>query len=90
MMTKCLAAMFASVVFLAVFAAPAGSQTQSKPTMQQLLANRNADDGAPKVGDVAPLFNLDLRFNGSANEKSVDLNQQVGRQPILLIFGSYT
>ena len=70
---------------------PAKSQTKTKPpTMQQLLVERNADDGAPKVGDIAPLFKLDLKFNDFANEKSIDLSKQVGYQPIVLIFGSYT
>ncbi len=53
-------------------------------------AQQNMDDGTPKVGDVAPLFKLDLRFNDFAKEKSIDLNDQVGNQPIVLIFGSYT
>ena len=45
-----------------------------------------ADDGAPKVGDVAPLFKLKL-LDG---KKEVDLNELVGKKPIILIFGSYT
>jgi len=59
-------------------------------TSLSAIAQRNMDDGAPKVGDVAPLFKLDLKFNDFANEKSIDLNNQVGDQPIVLIFGSYT
>ena len=55
-----------------------------------VAAQQNKTDGAPKVGDVAPLFKLDLKFNDFANEKSIDLNTQVGDQPIVLIFGSYT
>ena len=55
-----------------------------------VAAQRNMDDGAPKVGDVAPLFKLDLKFNDFADEKSIDLNTHVGDQPIVLIFGSYT
>ena len=65
---------------------------QEEPTFtkEQMQAMANAKDDAPKVGDVAPLFKLDLRFNDTANEKYIDLNNQVGTQPIMLIFGSYT
>ena len=65
---------------------------QEEPTFtrEQMQAMANAQDDAPKVGDVAPLFKLDLRFNDTANEKYIDLNEQVGTQPIMLIFGSYT
>ncbi len=66
------------------------AQEQPSFTREQMQAMANAKDDAPKVGDVAPLFKLDLRFNDTANEKYIDLNNQVGTQPIMLIFGSYT
>jgi len=89
-MTKHFAAFIALSIMLSILAVPAQSQNKPKPDIQQLMANRNADDGAPKVGDVAPLFKLDLKFNDFDNEKSIDLNKQVGDQPVVLIFGSYT
>ncbi len=66
------------------------AQEQPRFTKEQLQAMANAKDDAPKVGDVAPLFKLELKFNDIANEKNIDLNKQVGTQPIMLIFGSYT
>ncbi len=66
------------------------AQEEPRFTREQMQAMANAKDDAPKVGDVAPLFKLDLRFNDTANEKYIDLNDQVGTQPIMLIFGSYT
>ncbi len=66
------------------------AQEQPTFTREQMQAMANAKDDAPKVGDVAPLFKLDLRFNDTSNEKYIDLNDQVGTQPIMLIFGSYT
>ena len=46
----------------------------------------NRDDGAPKVGDVAPLFALKT-LDGS---REVDLTRLVGSRPIVLLLGSYT
>ena len=74
--------------FLTAFALMGGAQDQQGK--MQMSANMNADDGAPKVGDVAPLFKLDLRFNDRNNEKSIDLHSLAGKQPIVLLFGSYT
>jgi len=45
-----------------------------------------ADDGAPKVGNDAPLFTLKT-LNG---ERAVDLSKFKGKKPVCLIFGSYT
>lgn len=83
-------AFIAFAIVSAIFAVPAKSQDKPKQDLQQLMANRNADDGAPKAGDAAPLFKLDLKFNDYDNEGSISLKEQVGKQPILLIFGSYT
>ena len=44
------------------------------------------DTKAPKVGDLAPDFELyDIR-----NEQSVRLSDFKGEKPVALIFGSYT
>lgn len=93
MMRKPFMVLSAIAVFIAALAVMAGAQDQPRkmPTMsKEMMEKMMADDGAPKVGDVAPLFKLDLRFNDWNDEKSIDLNEQVGKRPILLIFGSYT
>ena len=46
----------------------------------------NQDDGAPKVGDIAPTFKLKT-LDGAGE---VDLTPLIGKRPIILIFGSYT
>ena len=78
----------AALIVLSGFMALA--QEEPTFTREQLQAMANARDDAPKVGDVAPLFRLELRFNDMNNEKYIDLNDLVGTQPIMLIFGSYT
>ena len=93
MMRKPHFVMLTTAVLIVTLAMIAGAQDQQRkqPMMsKEMMAKMMADDGAPKVGDVAPLFKLDLRFNDWNNEKSIDLNEQVGDQPIVLIFGSYT
>ena len=44
------------------------------------------DDGAPKVGDVAPVFTL-KSLDGKGE---TDLASFKGKKPVLLFFGSYT
>ena len=93
MMRKPTMVLIAAAVLIAALTVLAGAQDQPKQMpkiSKEMMAKMMADDGAPKVGDVAPLFKLDLRFNDWDDEKSIDLNEQVGKQPILLIFGSYT
>jgi len=46
----------------------------------------NAPDGAPEVGDVAPMLTLKT-LDGA---KKVDLAKFKGQRPVVLIFGSYT
>lgn len=47
---------------------------------------RSRDDGAPKVGEEAPLFKL-KRLEG---KQTVDLAQAIKSRPVVLFFGSYT
>ena len=47
---------------------------------------RSRDDGAPKVGDKAPLFKLKTL---EGNEV-VDLAEVIKTKPVVLFFGSYT
>ncbi len=44
------------------------------------------DDGAPKVGDVAPVFTL----KSLDGKSETDLASFQGKKPVLLFFGSYT
>ena len=44
------------------------------------------DDGAPKVGDVAPAFTL----KSLDGKSETDLASFKGQKPVLLFFGSYT
>ena len=44
------------------------------------------DDGAPKVGDVAPVFTL----KSLDGKSETDLAGFKGKKPVLLFFGSYT
>lgn len=46
---------------------------------------RQANDGV-KVGQKAPNFKIDLLEEG----KSFDLAANLGKQPVVLVFGSYT
>lgn len=50
-------------------------------------ARRDRDDGAPKVGDAAPLFGL--KMLGDENT-TVKLASFRGKRPVVLFFGSYT
>lgn len=44
------------------------------------------DDGAPKVGEIAPLFTL----KSLDGEREVELAGFQGKRPVVLFFGSYT
>jgi hypothetical protein len=89
-MNKLFEPFIAFAIMLSILVVPAQSQNKPKPDLKQLVANRIVDDGAPNVGDIAPLFKLDLKFDDFDNEKSIDLKEQIGKHPIILIFGSYT
>lgn len=65
----------------------AGCAKRSKKRMRfGKIPEKYKNDGAPKVGDVAPLFALKT-LDG---DQLVDLKQRVGKRPVALIFGSYT
>ncbi len=50
------------------------------------LDSRATQGQGVKVGQKAPTFKLDLLEEG----KTFDLAQHVGKQPVVLVFGSYT
>ena len=70
--------MLFSVLFLAMVFVPNNLAGQGRGVSR--------DDGAPKVGDIAPTFKL-ATLDGS---EEVDIAQLIGKRPIILIFGSYT
>ena len=66
------------VIILALLIIPSsGTSQRGRP---------DRDDGAPKVGDMAPTFKLKT-LDG---QKEVDIGKLIGKKPIILIFGSYT
>ena len=54
-----------------------------KKAMRQL---RYKDDGAPKVGEVAP----PIRLKSLDGKEKWDLAQFKGKKPVMIFFGSYT
>ncbi len=52
----------------------------------QMRERMMRDDGAPKVGDVAPVFTL----KSLDGKSETDLASFKGLLPVLLFFGSYT
>ena len=65
-------------------ASPVGISPEERQRVRQEMARR--DERAPRVGDMAPDFELPLLDGGSAR---VRLSSLVGK-PVALIFGSYT
>jgi len=70
--------LFLMIIFLSANLLGQQSQKRGRRMM--------ADDGAPKVGDMAPLFKLKLLNS----KKEVDIKEFIGKKPLILIFGSYT
>ena len=52
----------------------------------RMMERMMRDDGAPKVGELAPTFKLDS-LDG---KQSFDLAEFKGGKPVVLFFGSYT
>ncbi len=67
--------------------APAQAQ-EDGPTRPRrgFRGGRGGDDGAPKVGEVAPLFSLKVL----QGKRRVDLASFRDKRPVILLFGSYT
>ncbi len=64
-----------------------GGRGDATTDADRMRARRQRDDGAPKVGDVAPLFVLKMLENQS---KTVELADFRDEKPVVLFFGSYT
>jgi len=62
------------------------AQEDRAKRMRGMRERMMKDDGAPKVGDVAPTFALKTL----EGEEVVDLGAFKGDKPAVLIFGSYT
>lgn len=50
------------------------------------MARRTRDDGAPKVGELAPNFKL-KSLDGTSEAELASFR---GQQPVVVFFGSYT
>jgi hypothetical protein len=61
-------------------------KTRSAPDRRSEDKPGRAEQSAPKAGGHAPLFQL----NELGGKDRVDLASFVGKQPVLLFFGSYT
>jgi len=48
--------------------------------------SNNIDDGAPKVGEIAPLF----KIKSLDGKNEFDLENFRNNKPVILFFGSYT
>ena len=76
--------LFIALFTLAMTGRPVLAQQKTEQQTQPRRWDR--DDGAPKVGEVAPTFKL-LSLDG---KNETDLNSFRGKRPVILCFGSYT
>jgi len=74
-----------AVLTLLVFSKSVFSQ-HSKSQKKIMKQMRNKDDGAPKVGEVAPPIKL-KSLNG---KEEWELANFKGKKPVVIFFGSYT
>ena len=65
---------------------PQPGEPGGKREGQRSFRRSARDDKAPKVGEVAPLFQL-ATFDG---KRKVSLDSFRGKRPVILFFGSYT
>ena len=64
-----------------------GGRGDAATDADRMRARRQRDDGAPKVGDVAPLFTLKMLED---ENRTVELAAFREVKPVVLFFGSYT
>lgn len=65
---------------------PKFDRPPTQEEMKKMYDQRNSDDGAPEVGDVAPTFKLKTKDR----KTEWDLASFRGKKPVVLFFGSYT
>jgi len=71
----------------AILSPPVTAQPRHKDDMRRMMkGHKNAKDAAPKVGDDAPNFKLEMHDG----DKVVELSSLKGKKPVVLVFGSYT
>ena len=63
-----------------------GGKRPSREEMQRMRQRMMQDDGAPKIGQLAPGISLKT-FDGKG---SFDLAANLDKRPVILFFGSYT
>ncbi len=69
-----------------VLAQEGRGQGNREERMKRMRERMSRDDGAPKVGDVAPTFTLKSRDG----KQETNLASFQGKKPVVLFFGSYT
>ena len=75
-----------TVLALTFLLVQGAAQAQDQDRRSAMRKRMTRDDGAPKVGEIAPVFKLE-----SLDGKSgFDLKSARGKRPVVLIFGSYT
>ena len=80
-------AKLACLLILLLVAAPAVAQEKEhKDRAKMIKEMMNKPDGAPKVGDKAPLFKL----KSLDGKTETELKAFKDKKPVVLIFGSYT
>jgi hypothetical protein len=67
-------------------AAFAQEDDKKMDNLMKIRERMSKDDGAPKVGDVAPTFNL----KSLDGKSETDLASFKDKKPVVLFFGSYT
>lgn len=65
---------------------PKFDRPPTEEEMKKMRAERDKDDGAPKVGETAPALKLKTRDG----KTEWDLASFRGKKPVVLFFGSYT
>ena len=58
----------------------------SKNRKQRIRRMKNDDDGAPKVGELAPR----IKLKSLDGKEEWDLSSFKGEKPVVVFFGSYT
>lgn len=62
------------------------SEKESQDRAARIREMMSRDDGAPKIGEVAPTFKL----KSLDGKHEFDMAKFKGKKPVLLFFGSYT
>ncbi len=76
----------AVLIVLSGCKSPEDKKISKMRRMMGSIPEKYKNDGAPKVGDTAYLFNLKT----VEGDRNVNIASYVGDRPVVLFFGSYT